>query len=57
VSESSQKRHPNAELIQTMFVAYEAGDLDTLRAVLDEEVVYHIPGRSPSVVSMSDGTT
>jgi uncharacterized protein len=26
--------------------AYRAWDLDRLRAVLDEDVVYHIPGRS-----------
>ncbi|MCA1831837.1 MAG: nuclear transport factor 2 family protein [Actinomycetota bacterium] len=39
--------HPNEEAIRTMFAAYEAGDLDVLKQVLAENVVYHIPGRGP----------
>lgn len=39
--------HPNEEVVRRMFEAYGRGDAATLRQVLAEDVVYHLPGRSP----------
>lgn len=39
--------HPNEQVIQRMFEAYGRGDTATLRQVLAEDVVYHLPGRTP----------
>jgi ketosteroid isomerase-like protein len=39
--------HPNEDVIRRMFEAYRRGDEATLRQVLAEDVVYHLPGRSP----------
>lgn len=38
--------HPNAEMLQKAYEAFNAGDLDTLRGLFAEDVVGHIPGRS-----------
>jgi hypothetical protein len=43
----SEVQPEETQLIRTMFVANEASDRDTLHAVLDVEVVYHIPGPVP----------
>jgi ketosteroid isomerase-like protein len=40
--------HPNEELLRRGFDAFSSGDMGTLAQVLDQEVVYHVPGRSPS---------
>ena len=37
----------NIDVIRTLFDAYAREDNDTLRQVLAEDVVYHIPGRNP----------
>lgn len=39
--------HPNEELVRRMFEAYARADTATLRQVPAEDVVYHLPGRSP----------
>ena len=39
--------YPNEQVIRTMFDAYSRGDDGTLRRVLADDVVYHLPGRSP----------
>jgi uncharacterized protein len=39
--------HPNEDVIRQMFAAYGRGDEASLRQVLAEDVVYHLPGRSP----------
>lgn len=39
--------HPNEDVIGAMFEVYRQGDESTLRQVLAEDVVYHLPGRSP----------
>ena len=38
--------HPNEQVIQQLFEAYRNDDYETLRQVLLEEFVYHIPGRN-----------
>ena len=38
--------HPNEQVIRRMFEAYRNDDYETLRQVLAEDVVYHIPGRN-----------
>lgn len=39
--------HPSEDLIRKGFAAFSAGDLDTVRSVLADDVVWHVPGRSP----------
>jgi ketosteroid isomerase-like protein len=38
--------HPNEQVIRQLFEAYRNDDYETLRQVLAEEVVYHIPGNN-----------
>jgi ketosteroid isomerase-like protein len=38
--------HPDEELVRSGYDAFAKGDIDTLRALLDPEVVWHQPGRS-----------
>jgi len=37
--------HPNASRIRELFAAFRAGDIDTVRAVIAEQAVWHFPGR------------
>ena len=39
--------HPNEELVRRGSDAFSSGDMGTLGQVLDRDVVYHVPGRSP----------
>jgi uncharacterized protein len=39
--------HPNEELVRRGSDAFSSGDMSTLGQVLDQNVVYHVPGRSP----------
>jgi ketosteroid isomerase-like protein len=39
--------HPNEDLIRRGFDAFAKGDMDTLRELLDVDIAYHVPGRSP----------
>jgi ketosteroid isomerase-like protein len=39
--------HPNATLARRGYEAFDTGDIETLREILDEDVVWHTPGRSP----------
>lgn len=39
--------HPNAAVVEKMFQAYGAGDVDVLAETLSEDVVFHMPGRGP----------
>lgn len=38
--------HPNEERARKGFEAFSAGDLDTVRETLADDVVWHVPGRS-----------
>ena len=39
--------HPNEELVRRGFDAFATGDVDTLRELLDQDAVWHAPGRNP----------
>ena len=39
--------HPNVDLLNKGYDAFEKGDLETIRGLLADGVVFHIPGRSP----------
>jgi uncharacterized protein len=39
--------HPNEELVRRAFDAFASGDVDTLRALIDQDAVWHAPGRNP----------
>jgi ketosteroid isomerase-like protein len=38
--------HPNEETVRTGYDAFARGDMDTLRAVFADDIVWHFPGRS-----------
>jgi uncharacterized protein len=39
--------HPNAEPIRKSFDAFARGDMSTMRSLVAEDTVWHIPGRGP----------
>jgi ketosteroid isomerase-like protein len=39
--------HPNAALARQAYQAFGAGDLATVGELLDDNIVYHYPGRNP----------
>jgi uncharacterized protein len=39
--------HPNAEPIRRSFDAFASGDMATMRSLVAEDTVWHIPGRGP----------
>lgn len=41
------KEHPNATLIRRGLESFARGDLDTLRELMADDVVWHQPGRTP----------
>jgi uncharacterized protein len=38
--------HPNEDLIRRGFEAFSAGDLDTIRSLLADDIAYHVGGSS-----------
>ena len=38
--------HPNAELFKRGYAAFQTGDLDTVRLLFDDDIVWHIPGHN-----------
>lgn len=38
--------HPNEQVVRQLFEAYRKDDHETLRRILSDKVVYHIPGRN-----------
>jgi uncharacterized protein len=36
--------HANAELFRRGYAAFQAGDLDTVRSLLADDVIWHNPG-------------
>ncbi|MFN2543020.1 MAG: nuclear transport factor 2 family protein [Actinomycetota bacterium] len=39
--------HPNVDRLNQGYDAFEKGDLDTIRQLFTEDIVFHVPGRSP----------
>jgi uncharacterized protein len=39
--------HPNEDLVRRGYEAFANGDMETMRQVLDPDVIWHAPGRSP----------
>jgi ketosteroid isomerase-like protein len=39
--------HPNEELARKGYKAFAAGDIETVKGLLADDVLWHIPGRSP----------
>jgi ketosteroid isomerase-like protein len=37
--------HPNAALVRSLFAAFRAADLATIRETIPEDAVWHFPGR------------
>ena len=37
--------HPNVQVIESLFHAYETGDIEVLGGLLADNVVFHMPGR------------
>ena len=40
-------QHPNSALVTRCYAAFAAGELDRLRDLMADDVVWHEPGRSP----------
>jgi ketosteroid isomerase-like protein len=38
--------HPNVDLLNRGYDAFGKGDLDTLRELFSQDIVFHVPGRS-----------
>ena len=38
--------HPNVDLLNQGYDAFEKGDLETIRGLFTDDVVFHVPGRS-----------
>jgi ketosteroid isomerase-like protein len=45
--EGTVMSHPNEELVRKGYEAFSTGDMDTLRQLLDPQVVWHAAGRNP----------
>jgi uncharacterized protein len=39
--------HPNAEPIRRAFDGFAHGDMVTIRSLVAEDTVWHVPGRGP----------
>ena len=39
--------HPNAELVRSGYEAFQRGDVEGALAAFADDIVFHIPGRSP----------
>ena len=39
--------HPNVELLRKGYAAYSTGDMDTITELFDENILWHVAGRSP----------
>ena len=47
--------HPNATRIRSLFAAFRARDLDTIRAALAEDAIWHFPGRTGKIAGAHVG--
>jgi uncharacterized protein len=39
--------HPNEDLVRRGYEAFAKGDVDTLNSLISDDIVWHVPGRSP----------
>jgi len=39
--------HPNEDLARKGYKAFSAGDMDTVRTLFADDIVWHLPGRNP----------
>ena len=39
--------HPNEERLREGFAAFQRGDLETVKGFFTDDIVWHVPGRSP----------
>lgn len=39
--------HPNVDVIRRGYEAFSAGDMNALAEVMDENVIWHVPGNNP----------
>src|SRR5205814_2780451 len=39
--------HPNEELLRTGYDAFSKGDMDSIRGLFADDIVWHSPGRNP----------
>lgn len=39
--------HPNEEVVRGGIAAFQAGDLEKIKELFADDIVWHIPGRSP----------
>ncbi len=39
--------HPNAELMRKGYAAFASGDMDTVSALMGDDIVWHSPGNNP----------
>ena len=44
--ESTMSDHPNLDLMSRGYAAYTSGDMDTINQLFDDDVVWHVAGRS-----------
>jgi len=52
---SKSSEHPNATRIRSLFAAFRARDLDTIRAALAEDAIWHFPGRTGKIAGAHAG--
>src|SRR3954454_24265968 len=38
--------HPNADLLNKGYDAFDKGDMDTIRGLFADDIVFHVPGNS-----------
>lgn len=47
--------HPNATRIRQLFAAFRAGDVAAIRDAIDEDAVWHFPGRAGALAGSHRG--
>jgi uncharacterized protein len=40
--------HPNEQLLRSLYEAFSRRDLDTVRSLVADDIVFHQPGRNPT---------
>jgi ketosteroid isomerase-like protein len=47
LTDAAVLEHPNAQLIARAYRAFQAGDIPAVVRAFDEDITWHVPGRSP----------